>query len=234
MHMQNFSLSPVDHFIQADILSQLYAVSDQVFSDLKAGDIDNGLFMYHMRKLINRGVVEKSDQGFRLTDKGIRWINFVGPSTLHPRPLPRLLINFIVTNPARTHVLLSRRKGPSAVLLNMYLFPGGLHPYGVSDQDAVRFILHEMNLPQDSKTAYLTLAEKLVHADDGYVHHSLSILHALELEMTVQPATEHFALEWLSIIDVLQDSSEEYEQSLKTLLKSYLDGNMPARIAFKE
>jgi hypothetical protein len=226
MRANDFASSPIDHYIQAQIVSQLYKQTERAFSDLKPDDVENSLFMYHMRKLINRGVVGKSNDGFKLTTKGIRWVNFIGPSTLQQKILPRLLINFFVTDVDKTQILLSQRKGPASTVLNEYLLPGGLYPYGLTKHTAARQILQDMNLPQDTPCRFVCVYEKLLQADDAFVHHAITVLYELTLDRNTQADTEHFALKWFSIDEVLNNTKNIFDEDLVLLIKNYRDGSL--------
>ncbi len=230
MRANEFANSPIDHYIQAEIVSQLYKQTERSFSELKSDDVENSLFMYHMRKLINRGVVEKSNDGFKLTAKGIHWVNFIGPSTLQPKILPRLLMNFIITNNDKSQVLLSRRKGPASEILNEFLLPGGLYPYGMPEQQALTYIKEEMNLPTTLVLKYETLLEKLIHTTDGFVHHSFSTVYSSFLDREDPYETEHFSLQWYPIEDIASDTTGSIDRSLKLILQKFLAHSMPPRI----
>jgi hypothetical protein len=61
----------LNHYIQKNIVYQL-ALSDGLrFSELKPDDLDNKLFTYHLKIVIQLGLVTKSDEGlYSLTPKG--------------------------------------------------------------------------------------------------------------------------------------------------------------------
>lgn len=103
------------------------AHGEQSFSELKPIATENSLFMYHMRKLISRGIVEKSKHGFRLTPAGARWANKTG-ATLQIAELPRPMVQLIVIQD--NHILLSERIDHMAGHLNRYMLPGTLHHFG--------------------------------------------------------------------------------------------------------
>lgn len=109
------------------------AHGEQSFSELKPIATENSLFMYHMRKLISRGIVEKSEHGFRLTPAGARWANKTG-ATLQIAELPRPMVQLIVIQD--NHILLSERIDHMAGDLNRYMLPGTLHRFGEASSTA--------------------------------------------------------------------------------------------------
>jgi ADP-ribose pyrophosphatase YjhB (NUDIX family) len=217
--VSHFNESPIDHFIQADIVKKLFASNGvMTFSSLKPDDVENSLFMYHMRKLADRGVVARSDEGFSLTILGVRWVNFIGPSTLQPRMLPRVLINYVVVSPDKSKVLLSRRKGTSATKLNEYLLPGGLHEYGLDLSTAAKKVLESINIAS-AIPKYLGAIEVLNTLSDGLVYHSVSFIHEVLLDGQSPNESEHFSFEWVAVKDI---DSPTYERPIKDIVDRYL------------
>ena len=217
-----FNKSPVDHYIQADILYKLYgADGSMVFSDLKPDDIENSLFMYHMRKLESRGVVERTGEGYSLTLTGARWVNFIGANDLQPKMLPRLLINYLVFNPDKTKILLSRRKAIPGNHLNEYLLPGELYSYGLQLPDAAMEALKLINIPTDTCN-YLGVFEVVKTLPDGFVHHTVSFMHEVILGDSTPAETEHYNYEWIDINNI---DSGKYERPVSDIVNLYLSGN---------
>jgi hypothetical protein len=141
-HLHNESY--IDHFLQADILNKLAAAEGPIrFSDLKQDGIENSLFMYHTNKLIGRGLVDKTDTGFTLTLKGVRWVNYSG--TLHDFSIttPRPLVQFIIQDGA-DNTLLAIRRGQLRKQLNDYLLPGNVYQYGLTLEENASAILRQI------------------------------------------------------------------------------------------
>lgn len=120
---RRFSL---DHHLQSQIVQLLMMHGEQAFSQLKPAGIENSLFMYHMRKLISRGIAEKTASGFRLTPDGARWANKTG-AALRIAELPRPMVQLIIIQ--ENHILLSERIDHMASDLNRYMLPGTLHRF---------------------------------------------------------------------------------------------------------
>jgi hypothetical protein len=133
----------VDHYIQTDILSVLLRQGPKNFSALKPAELENSLFMYHMRKLIARGIVEKKDGNFSLTAAGVRWLNKTGLGRGEVEA-PRCLVQFLVL--ADNRLLLSERQEHMAEHLNRYLLPGGLHSFGETSLESAQKLSAGINL----------------------------------------------------------------------------------------
>lgn len=63
----------LDHHIQRSIVYRLALLENARFSDLKPDELDNKLFTYHLKKVVQAGLVSKDDQGlYQLTPEGRR------------------------------------------------------------------------------------------------------------------------------------------------------------------
>ena len=133
----------VDHHIQTSILSMLMQEGPNTFSKIKPGDIENSLFMYHMRKLVSRGLVEKQDGDFTLTPEGARWLNKTGLKA-DPIQEPRCIVQFLVIN--KDMILISERLDHLATHMNKYLLPGGLHNYGSTSIESAQRVATSLHL----------------------------------------------------------------------------------------
>lgn len=202
MKQNNFTESPIDHYIQRDVLRRLFKDTQPVsFSELKPDDVDNSLFMYHIRKLTARGLIEKSIEGYRLTPDGARRINFVSTDTLKPDLYPRALISFIVLDEAKTSILLSQRISSAAGHVGAYVVPAGRMRYGVplaqTMQERAQSLFGGKIIAQS-----LGIYETIITSNDGYIHHTVSFAYETTLDQTQEfPIEEHYALRWVSIDD---------------------------------
>jgi len=207
--------SYIDHFLQADILSKL-ALSERPirFSELKEDGIDNSLFMYHANKLITRGLVEKSDDGFTLTLKGVRWVNYAGVFHGFSITTPRPLVQFIIQD-AQDNVMLAVRKGQLRQQLNDYLLPGNIYRYGASlDANAILILEELFGKTAPSNATFLTAAEIIYEFEDGFIHHVISHIFTLKLSSNTPPTHEHplFDVIWTPI-EMIKSSNPQYAKS---------------------
>ena len=133
----------IDHHLQSHIVRQLMTHGEQSFSALKPADVENSLFMYHTRKLIARGIIEKTENGFQLTAQGARWANKT-EATIHIAELPRPMIQLIVIQD--DCILLSERIDHMAKHLNRYMLPGTRHHFGETSQTGAERIATKLGL----------------------------------------------------------------------------------------
>jgi len=207
LHAHNY----IDHFLQADILSKL-TVSEQPirFSELKEDGIDNSLFMYHANKLITRGLVEKSNEGFRLTLKGVRWVNYAGVFHGFSITTPRPLVQFFIQD-ARDNVMLAVRKGQLRRQLNDRLLPGNIYKYGIPLEENVSLILKELFGETPLPTPLpMTTADIILEFEDGFIHHVVSHIFVIKLPSDALQTLDYplFDVIWVPLESITTDNPE--------------------------
>ncbi len=236
-HLHNESY--IDHFLQAETLNKLASADGPIrFSDLKPEGIENSLFMYHANKLINRGLVAKTDGGFGLTLKGARWTNHAG--TFHDFSIttPRPLVQFIIQD-SDDNTLLAVRRGQLREQLNDYLLPGNIYRYGLTLEENAAAILGEIfsdvAIPQP---VLLTVADIIHQFEDGFVHHVISHIFKVRLLDGTPDLLNHplFTTAWMATKDIGLDSPAFQKSMFLPELFSRLDTIKPHeafRVEFK-
>lgn len=202
----------VDHFLQAQIIQQLAASDKPVrFSDLKEDGVENSLFMYHANKLIDRGLIEKHDDGFQLTTKGARWTNFASANLLSRTVLPKPLVQCIIK--AEDSVLIANRTGSMKELLNKYMLPGGLHHFGKSADESATLFLQELFAESVDKPSLITVADIIITHNDEFVYHTISHIFAVTLSNRVNAKnTDKYEYNWVDINSV-KDTNPIFKDS---------------------
>lgn len=198
----------VDHYIQAEIISRLIKATHTLrFSELKDNGIDNSLFMYHANKLIRRGIIAKTDEGFSLTQDGARWVNGMDADMVSIKPTPRTLVQLVVIN-EKNEILLSVRKGKLRQFLNEYLLPGGLHHLGKSADENASSLLKKWFPGRDFEMQFISTIENISQYSDNFVHHSLSQVYEAKVsDVNLPAADERFDFLWVDIADLTPDST---------------------------
>lgn len=186
----------VDHYLQAEVIQQLLVSNRPLkFSELKEEGVDNSLFMYHAKKLEERGLIRRAEGRFHLTPKGARWANYAGQS-FNKSPVPRVLVQCIIRSGDK--VLLASRTGSMKDLLNEYVLPGRKHDYGISAKDVAEDLLKDLFTESCPPPDILTVAEVIVEHSDKFTHHSISHIHEVVLPDIYQPnRIEKFEYSWV-------------------------------------
>ena len=145
------------HRLQQHILERLIRHDNQRYADLKPGEVEGNLFMYHLRQLTSRGlVVKRADGLYELTAEGKRQVGGMSLETFTPRAQPKIVTLVVCRNEAGQYLFYRRRRQP---LLGMAGFPYGKIHLGETIADAALRELFE-------KTG---LAAELEHKGDGYI-----------------------------------------------------------------
>ncbi len=193
----------VDHHLQAALLSRLVDANGPVrFTDLKEDGIENSLFMYHVNKLISRGIIEKSDDGFLLTPNGAHWVNFVGPNMMSATPTVRPLVELIIQGENNT-ILLSTRKGQLREQLNDYMLPGGLHKIGMTAGENAKRILSRLYPGLEAAPVFLATVENISRYSDGFIYHSFAHIYTVDIPSRELPGEDdRYAFEWMPMTSI--------------------------------
>ncbi len=202
----------VDHFLQAQIIQQLATNESPIrFSELKEDGVENSLFMYHANKLIDRGLIEKHQDGFQLTTKGARWVNYTGSNLLGKEILPRPLVQCIILS--GDSILVAKRTGSMKSHLNEYMLPGGLHHAGRSALENIGKVIEDLFTEETPKPNLVTIAEAIITYDDGFVHHTISHIFKLSLPEQYMPKNnDKFEYQWFTR-DSITAANAEFSNS---------------------
>jgi ADP-ribose pyrophosphatase YjhB (NUDIX family) len=144
------------HRLQQHILQQLILNPQLRYADIKPREVEGNLFMYHLKQLIGEGLVEKCENGkYRLTPKGMAYVDKLSLASLTPRVQPRIVTLIAVEDGSGQWLLYRRKRQP---LINTIGFPyGKIHLGETVHKAAERELLEKTGL-----------TAKLEHRGDGY------------------------------------------------------------------
>ncbi len=144
------------HRLQKHILHQLILNPEQRYADLKPAEVEGNLFMYHLRVLMNEGLVEKCANGhYQLSATGKVYVDRLSLKSFAPRIQPRIVTLMAVRNNAGEWLMYKRKRQP---LINMIGFPYGKIHLGET-------ILQAAHRELTEKTG---IEAELTHVGDGY------------------------------------------------------------------
>lgn len=208
----------IDHHIQSSILGVLMHKGPRSFSSLKPDDLENSLFMYHMRKLIARGIVEKRDGHFVLTAEGVRWINKTGVEHKMIEG-PRCLVQFIIIKDNK--ILISERLDHIAEHINRYVLPGGLHKFGLSSLQSAESIAQSIGTTNIEKL--VTHYEIII---PSHIHHALVDVYLADVSSPDFTFKDDFYnISFIKVEEVLRMTVDE-AGVIPAILKKYLDKSL--------
>lgn len=119
----------IDHVIQREILKKLVVTGNCKYSELKPDNVESNLFMYHLTKLRNRGIVTKDGNIYSLTTEGGMFVDRANLDRLRFRIQPKIITILAVHSSSGKWLLLERKHEPH---MNRVGFPSGKIHYGES------------------------------------------------------------------------------------------------------
>jgi len=125
----------VEHFIQKDILRTLSRKGSLPFSALKPPAINNNVFAYHLKALVNANLVIQNNTKYSLTAEGVKYVSRVTRTNLDIQPQPKVFCFLIIENENGEFLLHKRHDQP---FLGKYTFPGGALFFGEGLSDLVQ------------------------------------------------------------------------------------------------
>lgn len=209
----------IDHHLQARILDELWQ-GERSFSELKPQAIENSLFMYHLRHLIARGIVEKVDGEYHLTADGTRWAHKRDHTYRTETGLRALVQLFIVRD---GKLLVSERRGATAEHMNRYLLPGTVHRFGVTSETCADTLATELDT---NRGALMTQIETIIPSQQL---HTISDVYAGTRAHDALPEDEpYYHYHWIDLAIIATMTVAE-AGALPMLTRNYLDGTLKPR-----
>ncbi len=221
----------IDHFIQLDILKKLVVSTEPLkFSDLINPELENGLFAYHLKKLTDRGLIEKGATGqYLLTSKGAQVGNWYSES-LATILQPRNLVNFYIEQ--NNQILLVKRTDAYSSLLNTYLFPGGIVKYGTSTSITAAELTSK-RFGNSLQHEFLFTFEPIIHSPSGFTTHHIVSFYRLQ-EVPVECIdSERFMHQWFPIDKVTRTGDFLQAPFIKDVIELVNDKKAVGHIALE-
>lgn len=102
----------VNHSIQKHIIDLLEHAKIARFSELRPARTDTNLFTYHLNSLVKRGLVDKTEEGYSLSVKGLSYVDQGKAQEKLSYVQPKILTMLVVQNEEGDVLLQKRSKQP--------------------------------------------------------------------------------------------------------------------------
>lgn len=146
------------HRIQTIVLSQLMECEALRYSQLKPKQMEPSQFMYHLKVLIEGGLVEKWEGQYRLTAEGKQHTDRFDDENQSLRTYPRITVAVLYEHPDKGMLLKKRVHQPGFGLVGFVLFDVPLD-----------FAFPLQGFAERSFAERTGINASLVHRGDGYI-----------------------------------------------------------------
>ncbi len=153
-----FEQDTINHHIERSIIAYLMTHEYARFSEMRPSNIDTNLFTYHLKILVKQGYIEKSENGYTLSGKGLIYVDRVSVDKMRLRTQPKIITMLLIQDGYGKVLLQKRGKQP---YINTWTLPyGKLH---IDDESVLAAAIREA-------TEKLNFTpHKVRHAGDCYI-----------------------------------------------------------------
>lgn len=110
------------HYIQKHILKVLTYCKYARFSDMKPPQVDSNAYSYHLKTMQRDAFVEKTDRGYRLSPRGLAYVDKVSLEDFEQRLQPKVMTILLLKNAAGEILLHEKSRQP---FIGSKLLPSG-------------------------------------------------------------------------------------------------------------
>lgn len=181
----------VTHHIQKHILSVLYRQKIARFRDLRKPNVDTNLFSYHLKLLVKGHMVEKTNDGYTLGQKGLAYVDRISEKSMNVRTQPKIVTMMVVQNSNGDILLQKRTKQP---YIDTWTLPyGKLHIDDVSTAAAAAREAYEKLGVQNAPVQYAGDCYIRVRVGDEILSTTLVHVFRFESDAIAETDTIHWA-----------------------------------------
>ena len=216
--------------IQNRIISQLKNAKSLRYSELQQSGVPNDLFNYHLQFLVKKGLVSRTEEGYSLSENGIRLVADPIPAPARDAITSLFKVNVITivsrVQNGKIEILNQHRKSnPSYGKIGVM---GGVVWKGESITDAAsRKLEDETGLFAHFRIVGIE-RRMLYHCDELFSDVYFPIAYATEHEGTLKKETGFGENFWVSIDEAIQNEQHEYDfiETIQKVLSAIKDGTI--------
>lgn len=186
----------IEHHIQKDILLRLSKAAELRFSELKPESLESNSFMYHLKQLQVQNLVTKTNDGYKLTDEGLSYIDGFSFHTLKPRKQPKVISILVIRNKNGDWMMAKRKYQP---YINQYMFPSGKQHIGEGpEKHAARELREKLQLDAIALKRRGLSDIRIYHGEKIITHVTAHIYEGLATDNALPAETHQFEFAWVS------------------------------------
>lgn len=223
-------MSQAFSLIQNRILSRLKNAKSLRYGEIQPKDIPNDLFNYHLQFLVKKGLLDKTDDGYKLSALGVKHVADFNPPQDKNGSSHLFKVNVLTVvsrlNKGKIEILNQHRKSnPSYGKVGVM---GGVVRKGESFEDAAaRKLKVETGLEATFKLVGIQRRTMYVKGE-LFSDVIFPIAYSDECEGKLLEDTEYGHNEWVSIDQAIKNDSAEFDsiKALPKVLKAIKDGSI--------
>lgn len=191
-----FEQDEIKHHIERSIIAYLLTHEYARFSDMRPPKVDTNLFTYHLKLLVKKDYLQKTEKGYTLSDKGLMYVDRISTDKMRLRSQPKIITMLLIQDGYGNVLLQQRTKQP---YINTWTLPyGKLH---IDDRSVLEAGAREAK----EKLGYDP--RKIRHSGDCYIVvataagvETRTLAHIIRFETDAITASEH--LQWVEPLDL--------------------------------
>lgn len=195
------------HHIQKYILKTLSYTKWARFRDMRPKSVDSNLYNYHLKILINGGMVEKvNGKGYRLSPDGLRFADHVSIENFEPRWQPKILTKAVSINDKNEILLWPKYKQP---FIGLWSLPSGKMHY--DDESATQAVLREISYISDKIPRKITssgVVEYRVFINRQLVTHTIAHIFTVNIDYNNRGSSRYMPLDRLGELELSPGTKE--------------------------
>lgn len=177
--------------MQKYILDRLRFDQPLSYSQMLPKGIESSQFMYHLRLLVNQGLVQKQSRGvYTLTHEGQATLEYMSVNRLTSVRMPKVITYTLLTHKGQL-LLLRKQKEPYRHLIEP--IAGKIH-FGEDAPAAAQREVHEKLGLSIAAPTFVGVADMLIIKDAKPLTHMTVYAHKIELGMLPSPLPAHTVL----------------------------------------
>jgi len=154
-------------YIQIQILSKLMVSEYLSYSEARPDDIENDLYKYHLKFLIDKGYIQKTDQGYTLTELGKSFCHNITPSGIRQEKFHVCVMNIVQREIDGKTMFLLQKRTKHPFMGDVSFVTGKIIPGEKIIDAANRKLLEETGL--SAKFKEIGLVREIDKSDTGII-----------------------------------------------------------------
>jgi len=192
----------IEHHIQREIIDRLMHAESLRFKALKPDGMESNIFMYHLKQLINQGLVTKVDNVYVLAPAGLQYVDNLSSIGSKPIAQPKVICILYIQNKAGDILVAQKKVQP---FIGAHMLPSGKQRLEESiDQHVVRELEEKFAITEQAVRR--GTAEVMLYDVPSQIllTHIIGQVYEVVIErLNTSPETDRYTYNWQSDVGKL-------------------------------